>query len=107
LRDHRRDALPQDELHLRPALHEVLDDRPQHIARVHVGGGDHQPAAAFLGELLGDALEIVSLPERALRHADDGLAGRGQPEDAVAAADQEIDTELGLQHPDLPTDSGL
>src|SRR5262249_54573668 len=71
------------------------------------GGRNHQPAAALLGELRGDALQVVGLPQGALRRLDHRVAGAGEAEDAVALAHQQIDAELALEDADLLADRWL
>ena len=61
----------------------------QHVARLRVRGRDRQRAGVLAAELVGDALQVGDLAQRAPRGGDDDLAGRRQRREALALADED------------------
>ena len=107
LRHLARVALVQHQPHLGIARGEGLEHGRQHVAGLRVGGGDRELAFVLAAELLGDALQVGHLGERAARGRDDDLAGRGEPREPLAGAHEHLHAELVLELADLLADARL
>ena len=106
VRDLRRAALAQGQLHIGVQAHEILDHTAQHRTRVDVRGGNDQAFFA-LGEFLADAVQDFRVAEHAPRNVQDGGAGLGDADDTVAAAHEDFNAEFAFKELDLFADAGL
>ena len=97
----------QGEAHLRVGVAEGGDDVGQHIARLRVGGGEDELPLLAVGELLAELLDIARLDQNPLHDVGQFLAGLGQPQETLAAADEQLDAELVLQVLDVLGDARL
>ena len=102
-----RAGLVQHQVHARKGLLEAPHHLGQRVARLGVRGGDHQAAAVAVGELLGDALDVAGVDQHALDDRDQLPARLGQPEQALAAAHEQLDAELVLEILDVLADARL
>jgi hypothetical protein len=100
-------ALVQAEFYFRVTPDELFDHRRQDVARLGVGGGDGQVAAVLRVEFLPDLPEVFRVVQHAPGDVEDGLAGLGDGDDALAVAHENIDAQLLLQLFDLFADVGL
>ena len=100
-------ALVQVQLDVRIALAELADHRRQHIARLRVRRADGQRAAAVALLLVGQALDALDFLEDLLGPLDDPLAGRGDPRQGAALAQEDRKAELVLELFELLADAGL
>jgi hypothetical protein len=107
LRDLCRRALPDGEAHVRILLHEALDHRLQHVARVHVRRRDHHATLRLVRVLGADLLHGAGVAQHATRDDDDLAAHLGQAGDAVALAHEQVRAEFAFEHQDLLADPGL
>ena len=94
-------------MHLRIALHEAPDHRRQRVARLGVGGGDGERAHRLAPELVAQLLEVAGVGEDALGDRQDVTPRLGQAREALAAAHEDLYSELVLELEDLAAQARL
>ena len=70
-------------------------------------GRDAQNAGILAAELVGDALQVRDLPQRAPRGCHDHFAGGRQRRQPLALPHEDAQAELVFELPDLLADAGL
>ena len=96
-----RTALLDVQANRRMSLHEALDHRRQGVARLSVGGGDGQHAAALGGVVRADPLHVLRLAEHPPSHGQHHRSGRRYRGEALAAALEDRHAEFFLEQRNL------
>ncbi|GGY11881.1 hypothetical protein GCM10007386_47730 [Pseudoduganella dura] len=92
---------------LRVRAVEFLDDFRQRVARLRVGGGNHQAAAVHAGILAGVAPQVFRFLQDAADDLHRAVAGACQGGEALAGTDEQFDTQFILEVLDLLAHAGL
>src|SRR6185312_1815262 len=107
LRDLRRVALMQHEPDFGKPRRELRQDGWQHVARLRMRGRDAEHARIFAPKLVGNALEVADLAQRAARDGDDDFAGWRQRREALSLAHENAQAELVFELSNLLADARL
>jgi len=100
-------ALVQHHAHFWKLSGESGQDFRQHVARLRVRRGDGKRPRVLATELIGDALHVGNLAERPSRRCDDDFTRRRKRCQTFALANEDAQTELVLELPNLLADAGL
>ena len=79
----------------------------QSVARMGVGGRQHQLALIGAAELVGDAADIAGIDQHAIDDAEDFPPRIGQPQQPLAVPDEQLNAQLRLDVLDVLADARL
>lgn len=102
LGDFSRATLVQRQVHARIVGLESLDDLRQGVARLRMRRGHDEMTSLTVGEVVGDAPQVLRIEENAIDHFGEFLARLGPPEDDAYTGGQQRSSEIERLKSDHP-----